>query len=141
MNIPLIFSIFNALILPQWLLMIVAPKWKWTLGLVNSYAIPLCLAVAYAFLVLPSLFGGGQMPDFSSFEGIKNLFKMGNDAVVAGGWFHYLAFDLLVGSWILKDSQKEEIKHGWVIPCLFFTFMSGPVGFLLYQLVKKVLKK
>lgn len=141
MNIEIIFSIFNTLILPQWLLMIVAPKWKWTLWLVNSYLIPIALAVAYAFLVLPTLFGGGEMPDFSSFAGVKNLFKVGNDAVVAGGWFHYLAFDLLVGSWILNDSQKHQIKHWFIAPCLFFTLMAGPVGFLLYQIVKKVVKK
>ena len=141
MNIPLIFSIFNALILPQWLLMLVAPKWKWTLWLVNSYLIPLSLAVAYMILVLPTLFGSGQMPDFSSFEGVKNLFKVGNDAVVAGGWFHYLAFDLLVGSWIFNDSQKQNIKHIWVVPCLFFTLMAGPTGFLLYQVSKKMMKK
>jgi Domain of unknown function (DUF4281) len=138
MNIEIIFSIFNALILPQWLLMIVAPKWKWTLLLVNSYLIPLALAVAYAFLVLPNLFGGGQMPDFSTLEGIKNLFKMGNDEVVVGGWFHYLAFDLLVGSWILNDSQKHKINQIATSVCLFFTFMAGPVGFLIYQVIKKI---
>lgn len=140
MNIEVIFSIFNALILPQWLLMIIAPKWKWTLWLVNSYLIPIALAVAYAFLVLPNLFGSGEIPDFGTFEGVKNLFKVGNNAVVAGGWFHYLAFDLLVGSWILTDSQKNQVKHWFVVPCLFFTLMAGPVGFLLYQIVKKIKK-
>ncbi len=140
-NITLIFTIFNTLILPQWLLMIFAPKWKWTLWLVNSYLIPLAIAVAYAFLVLPTLFGGGEMPDFSTFEGVKNLFKAGNDQVIVGGWFHYLAFDLLVGSWILNDSQKNSIKHWFVAPCLFFTLMAGPVGFLMYQGIKKAVLK
>lgn len=143
MNVEIIFSIFNTLILPQWLLMIFAPKWKWTLLLVNSYLIPLALAVAYAFLVLPNLFGGDQMPDFSTFEGVKNLFKMGNDEVVVGGWFHYLAFDLLVGSWILNDSQKNTksivttSRQIITSVCIFFTLMAGPVGFLLYQVSKK----
>jgi len=138
MNIETIFSIFNALILPQWLLMIFAPKWRWTLLLANSYIIPLALAVAYAFLVLPNLFGGGQMPDFSTFEGVKNLFKMGNDQVVVGGWFHYLAFDLLVGTWVLNDSQKHQINAIIASICIFCTLMAGPVGFLIYQIIKKV---
>jgi hypothetical protein len=138
MSLTLIFTIFNTLILPQWLLMIFAPKWKWTLWLVNSYLVPLSIAVAYAFLVLPTLFGGGEMPDFSTFEGVKNLFKIGSDEVVVGGWFHYLAFDLLVGSWILTDSQKHNVKHWFVAPCLFLTLMAGPVGFLVYQGVKKI---
>jgi hypothetical protein len=137
-NIEIIFSIFNALILPQWFLMIFLPHWKGTLWLVNSYLIPICISIAYTFLVLPNLFGGGELPDFSTFEGVKNLFKAGGDALVAGGWFHYLAFDLLVGSWIFLDSQKKAIKHWLIAPCLFFTLMAGPFGFLLYQLIKSI---
>ncbi|GAB4472060.1 MAG: hypothetical protein OHK0057_16270 [Thermoflexibacter sp.] len=140
-SLELIFSIFNTLILPQWILMIFAPRWKWTLWLVSSYLIPIAIGIAYAFLVLPNLFGSGQMPDFGTLDGIKNLFKMGNDEVVVGGWFHYLAFDLLVGSWILTDSQKNKVKHWLVAPCLFFTLMAGPVGFVLYQIINFISPK
>jgi hypothetical protein len=52
------------------------------------------------------------------------------------GWIHYLAFDLLVGIWEVRDSHERGVPHWLVIPCLFFTFMLGPIGFLLYCAVR-----
>ena len=54
------------------------------------------------------------------------------------GWIHYLAFDLMVGRWIVKDSIDEHISHVLVVPCLILTLMAGPVGWLLYCLVRRI---
>ena len=133
MNNELFFSIINTMVLPQWLLMIVAPKWKWTQKLVQSFLIPILLSISYiAFLFMAE---GIDFSDFSQLSTLQELFT--NPVMVLGGWAHYLAFDLVVGSWILSDSQKLGIKHYWIIPCLFFCFMLGPVGFLLYQIIKR----
>jgi len=59
-----------------------------------------------------------------------------SDEAVVTGWVHYLVFDLLVGHWILKQSQKENINHFLIIPCLLLCFMFGPVGYLLYFIIK-----
>ena len=45
---------------------------------------------------------------------------------------HYLAFDLLIGTWEVRDAQERGIPHVFVVPCLFLTFMFGPAGWLLY---------
>lgn len=135
MNTEIIFNIFNTAVLPVWLLMLVAPQWVWTKRLVYSHLVPVAIGLAYTFLIFSNI---GQMgnADFSSFAGIKALFALGNDQLIAAGWFHYLAFDLVVGGWILKDSQERGILHYWVVPCLVFTFMLGPVGLVLYHLLK-----
>ncbi len=52
MSAEMLFSICNTLVLPQWLLLIFAPKWKWTQRLIASYAIPLVLAVVYMLLLV-----------------------------------------------------------------------------------------
>jgi hypothetical protein len=137
MQAELVFNIFNTLILPPWLLMIIAPRWWVTQKLVNSYIIPLALAVAYVIIIFSNLQGIASA-DFGSLKGIQNLFVAAGSApfFAAAAWFHYLAFDLLVGTWILNDSQKTGITHWLIIPCLFFTFMLGPTGFLLYHLIK-----
>jgi Domain of unknown function (DUF4281) len=133
------FQIANALVLPQWLLMIVAPRWGVTQWLVRSYLIPVLLACLYAYFI----FSGGPLDfnDFSTLEGVKRLFSKGGDGAVLAGWIHYLAFDLVAGSFVLKDSQEKNIGHGWIVLPLFFCFMLGPIGLLLYWLIRTVQTK
>jgi hypothetical protein len=138
MSAELLFSLCNTLVLPQWLLLILAPRWRWTQKLRDSYIIPLVLALVYGYLILAHI---GAAPDggFSSLTGVKNLFA--NDFLLLAGWIHYLAFDLFVGSWIARDAQQQSVKNLLIIPCLLFAFMLGPVGFLLYQLIKRFVGK
>jgi len=115
----LAFTICSNLVMPQWLLMIVAPYWKWTHKLVDSKIIPLILSVFYIV--------------------VMQLFTV--ETLVLAGWIHYLAFDLLVGSWVLKKSQELEIHHAWIVPCLLLCLMAGPVGFLLFWIIRKIYRK
>ncbi|GAA0757735.1 hypothetical protein GCM10009433_14260 [Psychroflexus lacisalsi] len=91
------------------------------------------MSVVYAIYVIQG-FGDLDMESFSKLEGIKAMFT--SDEAVVTGWVHYLVFDLLVGHWILKQSQKENINHFLIIPCLLLCFMFGPVGYLLYFIIK-----
>ena len=129
----LIFKICNTLVLPQWLLMMVAPKWKGTQFLVNWRIIPFVLALVYAFYIATTM--GQAEGGFGSLEGVMSLFT--NERMVVAGWVHYLAFDLLIGGWILKTAQRKGIHHGLVIPCLLGTFMLGPIGFGVFWLICK----
>lgn len=137
MNLETIFSIVNALVLPQWLLMIFAPYWKWTQKLVDSYLIPVLLAVTYAFYIITNLSSLDFM-SFSTLAGIKQLFSEEQGVLV--GWIHYLCFDLVAGTWIYKDSLSKGINRIAVGICLLFCFMLGPIGFLLYWLLRKFAK-
>jgi len=59
-----------------------------------------------------------------------------NRWVLLAGWIHYLCFDLFIGSWQVRDAAARGISHWLVVPCLFFTFMFGPVGLLLYFVLR-----
>lgn len=132
-----LFSFLNALAFIGWLLLIVLPRWRWTGRLVRSGALMLILAAIYLILVAVSM--PGSDGSFGSLAGVRRFFE--NDYALIAGWVHYLAFDLFVGSWILGDSQKYRISHWLVIPCLFLTFMLGPVGLLTYYVLRAVLRK
>jgi hypothetical protein len=56
--------------------------------------------------------------------------------IVVAGWIHYLIFDLFVGAWETRDAQRRGIPHVLVLPCLIATWMIGPVGLLLYVLLR-----
>jgi hypothetical protein len=52
--------------------------------------------------------------------------------LVLAGWVHYLAFDLFIGSWQVRDARRNRVPFLLVLPCLLLTFLFGPIGLLLY---------
>jgi prepilin signal peptidase PulO-like enzyme (type II secretory pathway) len=132
-----IFSIANLIAMISWILLAVAPRWVLTRKIVLSGAIPLLLSLAYLILIA-ALFGSSE-GGFGSLAGVMKLFTY--EWTVLAGWIHYLAFDLFVGIWEVKDAQAKNISHWFVIPCLFLTFMLGPIGFLLYSILRLFLAK
>jgi hypothetical protein len=130
-----IFSICNYVVLPGWLLLVVAPRWRWTQR-VTALALPLALAVVYLTLVILHFreSGGG----FGSLAQVSKLFE--NPYMLLAGWIHYLAFDLFTGSWLVRDSQRLRIAHAFVVPCLLLTFLFGPVGLLTWFLIRTSLR-
>jgi len=55
---------------------------------------------------------------------------------VLAGWVHYLAFDLMVGVFIVSNAAHYNIAHWILLPCLFLTLMFGPAGLLLYFVLR-----
>lgn len=138
MNADLAFKLCNLFVLPAWLLLAFAPKWTFTRRLVFSAWIPGLLAMAYItafFLSQPSPEGGS----FNTLEGVMILFQSPYSVLM--GWIHYLAFDLFVGAWEVRDAERRGINHWLIVPCLFFTLMLGPVGLLMYFILRGVLRK
>lgn len=127
-----IFSIANTIALISWIVLAVAPRWSWTRKIILSSAIPLLFSIAYLVVIIA--FWGQAEGGFDSLANVMKLFSF--EAAVLGGWIHYLAFDLFVGAWEVKDAQEKGISHWLVLPCLFLTFMLGPIGFLLYHIIR-----
>jgi len=133
-----VFYICNFGIVPAWALLVFAPNWKWTGRIVHAIWIPLILALFYgwAFISSPKFPEGGS---FNSLEGVMALFT--NPYIALAGWVHYLVFDLFVGAWEVRDAKREKIHHGIVIPCLIFTFILGPIGLLLFLIIRLILRR
>nr|WP_297911185.1 ABA4-like family protein [uncultured Allomuricauda sp.] len=128
-----IFSIANLITMPMWLLMIVLPKWKVTRFLVDYKLVPLVLSLFYVFYMLTHISSGAGL-DFGSLSSVMSLFTQEN--AVMAGWVHYLAFDLLIGMWMLNQNRTLGFHPLIMAPCLFATFMLGPVGFLLFIVLR-----
>jgi hypothetical protein len=111
--------------------LILAPRWRHG-RLAAGVGIPLAISVVYAVLIarhLPSADGG-----FGSLAEVTRLFA--NPALLLAGWVHYLAFDLFIGGWEVRDAGRHGVPHLVVIPCLVLTFMLGPIGLLTYFAVR-----
>jgi hypothetical protein len=123
-----IFSIANVVALCGWLLLLILPGKRWVSDLLSGVAIPAVLAVSYTIIIAVHFFGSAG--GFSSLPEVALLFS--NPWLLLAGWIHYLAFDLLVGSWEARDARERGIAHMFVVPCLILTFLFGPAGWLLY---------
>ena len=123
-----LFSIANAAVLPGWVVLLFAPGWRWANGFIAAVLLPAVLGGLYLGLFGMNLVGadGG----FGSLAEVARLFE--NPYLLLAGWVHFLAFDLFVGAWEVRDARRVGIAHLLVVPCLVLTFMAGPVGLLLY---------
>ncbi|WP_266363021.1 ABA4-like family protein [Tellurirhabdus rosea] len=140
MNTALAFQLANALVLPQWLLMIFAPRWQPTRWLMRHQPIPALLALFYLyFLFFGTNTNNLALDSFNTLAGVKALFT--SDAAVLAGWIHYLAFDLVAGTYILRSGRRRRIPHGLLVPCLLLCFLLGPTGFLIYWIIRKFYKR
>lgn len=129
-----VFSLSSLTVLPLWALMIFLPGWSWTRRVMNSLLVILPPALIYAVLVLPR-FGEvfSEVTD-PTLPGIAALLGSPTGATIA--WAHFLAFDLFVGRWAYLDSRKLGLNAWLVSPVLFLTLMLGPLGFLLYVVLR-----
>jgi hypothetical protein len=143
MNWDMIFGFANAWALLCWVVLALAPKREIIVPLV-FFAGSVFLACLYAGLIIPLMAGwisdggpAGRPPaDFTTLAGTMALFDSPGGATI--GWIHYLAFDLFVGIWIARNADAHKISRWLQAPILFFTLMAGPIGLLLYLLLRQL---
>ncbi|QJX45510.1 DUF4281 domain-containing protein [Hymenobacter taeanensis] len=130
-----LFSVANTVALLGWGLLLVAPRWRATRRLVLSGALPLLLAVAYALLISSHYLGPHSSEGgFNSLAEVAALFQ--DPWGLLAGWVHYLCFDMSIGIWESLDARRRGVPHLLLVPCLLLTFLFGPVGLLLYSLLR-----
>lgn len=132
MSADILFSLCNAIALAGWIILWLLPFWfhsdKFILGIII-----MLLCLVYAWLLFHS-FSFFHIRQFGSLPGVMELFD--NRTIVVAGWVHYLAFDLLAGIFIKRNAIKHNIPHWMVMPCYVLTLLFGPMGILLYLLVR-----
>ena len=128
-----LFSILNMMAMVSWLPLVFLPRVRWATTVV-PVVMPAVLAVVYVALVAVAL--PGSEGGFSSLAGVRALFD--NPWGLLAGWTHYLAFDLFIGGWEVRDAQWHGIPHLLIVPALVLTFLFGPAGLLLYLTVRKL---
>lgn len=127
-----VFRIVNLIAIFPWLLMMILPKADITKSIINSNIFPLGLALVYAFYIAMTF--GKSGGSFMTLAGVEKLFS--KREVLLAGWVHYLVFDLFVGAWEWRDALQHDISQWILTLCLVMTSMFGPVGYLVYFVVR-----
>ena len=134
MELENLFSMASALAMIGWVILATLPlhPYKRHAHLAAGIILPAALSIGYLLLIATHLHGaeGG----FGSLADVAKLFQ--KPELLLAGWIHYLAFDLFIGAWELRDSQRHGIPHLVLIPCLLMTFMLGPIGLLFYLAIR-----
>ncbi|MCG8365900.1 MAG: DUF4281 domain-containing protein, partial [Pseudanabaenales cyanobacterium] len=122
---------------PFWTLIVLAPNWKVTRRVMDSYLPFLALASLYIYLFIISL----DPESVQSFANptLSDLARLFSDQrVMATGWVHFLVFDLFVGRWIYLEGQRTGVwtRHSLVL-CLF----AGPMGLLSHILTQIITQR
>ena len=123
-HIPAVFGWIALLAAP-----IIGPK-----AVPIARAAAIALAVSYLALFLAAPGGLRVLARDYSLNNVGTLFA--DPRLMLLGWVHYLAFDLWVASWEAEEGVRLGIPHGLLAPCLFLTFMLGPLGLLLFLAVR-----
>ncbi len=134
-----VFRLCNLLAMFGWLLLIAAAalgtkRLPHISSLVCKFVIPGFLAAVYLGIILSHW--AGHEGGFGSITQVQKLFA--NPWLLVAGWVHYLAFDLFLGAWQVRDASRSNVPQWWTIPSLILTFLFGPIGFLVYLLLKSV---
>jgi hypothetical protein len=126
------FSLVNLVALASWVLLALLPRRRWVADIVAGMAVPAFLAAVYVGIIATKW--AGSAGGFSSLSAVAMLFN--NRWLLLAGWTHYLAFDLFVGSWEVRDARDRGVPHLLVLPCLALTFLFGPAGWILYVAIR-----
>lgn len=128
------YSFFNAIAFFAWLILAIAPHSENIRKILVNILITF-FALSYAYLLV-STFRLETFSEFSTLEGLQGLFS--DPLAVVTGWIHYLAFDLLTGVLIANDATKQGFSRLVIPVFLLFTFMAGPLGWLIYWVARTV---
>ena len=131
MTPELIFTIANAIAFVAWAGLAALPG-RQSVARAAGLAVPALLSGIYVVIVAARI--AGSDGGFGSLAAVALLFR--DPWLLLAGWVHYLAFDLFIGGWEVRDARTRGLPHALVVPCLALTFLFGPAGWLLYLILR-----
>ena len=137
-TIETLYMWINFGVLPFWFILIVFPQSHLSRIFVTSIFPFLILSGVYIFILYKSyLIGYDFDGNFSLYLGLNELSRLFEDHLyIMIFWTHFIAINLFIGGWIVKDSQKFSINKVLMAVPLIMTYLIGPIGLFLYWIIR-----
>ena len=128
----------NIGVLPFWFILIFFPQSHLNKFFVTSIFPFFLLSGVYIFILYKSFLIGYDFDNnFSLYLGLNELSRLFEDHLyLMIFWTHFIAINLFVGGWIVKDSQKFSINRILLSVPLIITYLIGPIGLFLYWIIR-----
>ena len=137
-TIDTLYMWINLGVLPFWFILIVFPQSHLSRIFVTSIFPFFILSGVYIFILYKSyLIGYDFDGNFTLYLGLSELSRLFEDHLyIMIFWTHFIAINLFIGGWIVKDSQKFSINKVLMAVPLIVTYLIGPIGLFLYWIIR-----
>ena len=137
-TIETLYMWINLGVLPFWFILIVFPQSHLSRIFVTSIFPFLVLSGVYTFILYKSYLTGYDFDgNFNLYLGLNELSRLFEDHLyIMIFWTHFIAINLFIGGWIVKDSQKFSINKVLLSIPLLLTYLIGPIGLFLYWIIR-----
>ena len=137
-TIETLYMWINIGVLPFWFILIVFPQSHLCRIFVTSIFPIFILSGVYIFILYKSyLIGYDFDGNFTLYLGLNELSRLFEDHLyMMIFWTHFIALNLFIGGWIVKDSQKFSINKVLLALPLILTYLIGPLGLFLYWIIR-----
>ena len=137
-SIETLYMWINLGVLPFWFVLIIFPQSHLSRIFVTSIFPFLVLSGVYIFILYKSyLIGYDFDGNFTLYLGLNELSRLFEDHLyIMIFWTHFIAINLFIGGWIVKDSQKFSINKVLLSIPLIVTYLIGPIGLFLYWIIR-----
>ena len=137
-TMEMIFLWLNLGVLPFWFILMVFPQSQICRVFITSIFPILILSIAYSYLFYTIFIEGYNFLDnFKLYLGLSEITNLFTDrSFLILFWVHFLAINLFCGGWIVKDSQMFRMNKFFVSLPLIVTYLIGPIGILLYWIIR-----
>ena len=137
-TIETLYMWINIGVLPFWFILIVFPQSHLSRIFVTSIFPFFLLGGVYIFILYKSyLIGYDFDGNFTLYLGLNELSRLFEDHLyLMIFWTHFIAINLFIGGWIVKDSQKFSINKVLLAIPLIVTYLIGPLGLFFYWIIR-----
>ena len=137
-TVEMIYMWLNIGVLPFWLVLIIFPQSHISRIFITSIFPILILSLTYTYLLyIAHIDGYDFLQNFKLYLGFSEVFNLfENKSFLILFWVHFLTINLFCGGWIVKDSQLFNINKFLVALPLIITYLIGPIGIILYWLIR-----
>ena len=137
-TIETLYMWINLGVLPFWFILIVFPQSHLSRIFVTSIFPFFILSGVYIFILYKSyLIGYDFDGNFTLYLGLSELSRLFEDHLyIMIFWTHFIAINLFIGGWIVKDSQKFSINKVLLSVPLIVIYLVGPIGLFLFWVIR-----
>ena len=128
----------NIGVLPFWIILMFFPQSHLSRIFVTSIFPFVILGGVYIFILYKAyLIDYDFSGNFTLYLGLSELSRLFEDHLyIMFFWTHFVAINLFLGAWIVKDSQKFSINKVLIAVPLIVTYLIGPIGLFLYWIMR-----
>ena len=128
----------NLGVLPFWFILIFFPQSHLCRYFVTSIFPILILSGAYIFTLYKSYqLNYDFIGNFTLYLGLVELSRLFESHLyLMIFWTHFVAINLFLGGWMVKDAEKFYINKILLAIPLIITYLVGPIGLFVYWIIR-----